>query len=407
MVAGSNPVEPIFKIMKFMHVGDTHVGSVYKSEQRNEDIKDIFKQIIDGAIERKVDFIVHSGDLFNEGTPQLSALLFVTDQLNRLKQSGIKMFIVPGSHDVGIGEEDSILELFDRNGLLVNLNSRRYIKDGEGGFILNGETYRNAFVCGVKGKRSKVEDEIFKRLKVNVDEGAWVKIFVFHHTISYLGEKFKDLDTESLPKGFDYYAAGHWHGNMDSIHYDGGIIQYPGSSEYCDEKEIVDNPNRGCYVVSYDKEGINSVDRVILKTRDKEIFEVSADGKSAAEIEKEVMSKLSKNEGKLLVIRIAGRMDGRKGNLGVAGMKNGAGELGYSYVSINTSKLVDDREKEVVIESKELDEIENEFLEKKEYAPWQIKMARYLIDAVGAGAETAKMRNELEEMFNEHDNKRD
>ncbi len=89
MVAGSNPVEPIFIIMRFIHVGDTHIGAVYKNEQRNEDIKEVFRQIIDGAIANNVDFIVHSGDLFNEGTPSLSALLFVTDQLNRLKQNGI------------------------------------------------------------------------------------------------------------------------------------------------------------------------------------------------------------------------------------------------------------------------------------------------------------------------------
>ena len=407
MVAGSNPVEPIFIIMRFIHVGDTHIGAVYKNEQRNEDIKEVFRQIIDGAIANNVDFIVHSGDLFNEGTPSLSALLFVTDQLNRLKQNGIRMFIVPGSHDVGMGEEHSILELFDRNGLLTNLNSKRYTKDGEEGFQLKGETYKNAFICGIKGKRSKVEDEIFKRLKIDIDESAWVKIFIFHHTISYLGEKFKDLDTESLPRGFDYYAAGHWHGNMDNIPYDKGIVQYPGSSEYCDEKEIVDNPNRGYYIITYERDGIAGVERVILKTRQKEIVEISADGKTPLELEKSIMSRLNPNDGKILVIKIHGKLIGKKGELGLVDIKNKAGAIGYSYISINTSKLADNEQKEIEIESKDLNDIENEFLTRKGYGQEQIKIARYIISSVESKEDTEIMRTEIERMFDEYDNKRD
>lgn len=391
--------------MKFIHIGDTHIGNVYKSDQRNEDIKNVFKQVIDAAIENSVDFIVHAGDLFNEGDPSLEALLFVTDQLNRLKQASIRMFIVPGSHDVGIGEEASIVELFDRNGLLTNLNSKRYVLNNEIAFALAGETYRNAFICGVQGKRSNVENEIFKRLTISINKNAWIKIFIFHHTISALGEQFKDLDTESLPKGFDYYAAGHWHGHKDNIKYDGGIVQYPGSTEYCDEKEIVDNKNRGYYIIDYDENGIKSVSYTILKTREKELIEVFADKKDAKEISEVILSKIKHNNGNLLVIKIHGKMLGKRGELNLAEIKTAALDKGYSYVSINTGKLADREDENIEITETDISKIELEFLTKKGYDEAGLNLAKLLLQETENNTATEYIVKKAEETFEKYDNK--
>lgn len=393
--------------MKFIHVGDTHIGAVYKNDARNADIQDSFRQVIDFAINDKVDFIVHAGDMFNEGNPSLDALLFVTDQLNRLKEADIKIFIVPGSHDVGIGERDSILELFDRNGLLVNLNSKRYVKNEEDKFILKGETYRNAFICGVQGKRSRVENYIFKRLHIEADPDTWIKIFIFHHTISTLGERFKDLDTESLPKGFDYYAAGHWHGHKDGIKYDKGVIQYPGSTEYCDEKEIIDNPNRGFYVVEYSDRGISSIEYKILNTRDKDILVFSADGKDALTLKTDILSKLTKNNGKILVIKISGKLLGKRSEFNIIDIKKAADDAGYSYTSINTSKLMDSDDVTVDVSEGDMHRIETDFLKQRGYDDEQIALAKLLIESTDSGANAEEMKKKSLEWFDKYDNKRD
>jgi DNA repair exonuclease SbcCD nuclease subunit len=392
--------------MKFMHVGDTHIGQVYKNDTRNNDIKYAFTQMINYAISEKVDFIVHSGDLFDSGNPPLESLLFVTDELNQLKVAGIPLFVIPGSHDVGIGEEESIIELFHRNNLLINLNSKKYLELGEI-VKLRGETYKNAFICGIKGKRSKVEDEIFKKLKIEIDNSAFIKIFAFHHTISDLGEKFKDLETGSLPKGFDYYAAGHWHGHKENIKYDKGIIQYPGSLEYCDEKEIVDNPNRGFFIVSYDQTGINSIEYKIIKTRDKQIFIINADNKKPSDLENEMVNKLSKNTGDMLVLKLDGKLNGKASEINLVKIKKVGYELGYSYISINKSKLSDrDTDiKEDEIKTKELSTIEYEFLKKKGYNEKEIKIARYLIDSLGEKPDDIKKG--VENIFYSHDNLKD
>jgi DNA repair exonuclease SbcCD nuclease subunit len=392
--------------MRFMHVGDTHIGKVYKSDERNNDLKDVFKQVVDSAINSRIDFIVHSGDLFNEGNPSLDSLLFVTDQLNKLREAKIKVFIVPGSHDVGMGEEESIIELFHRNGLLVNLASKNYVKKTDDSFTLKGENYQGAFVCGVQGKRSRVENEVFKKLKIEIDKTAFIKIFIFHHTISALGEQFKDLDMESLPKGFDYYAAGHWHGHRDNIPYDSGVIEYPGSTEYCDEKEIVDNPNRGYYIVEYNEKGIKNITYNLLKTREKEVLNINADGKSAKTLEQEISSKLNVNDGKLLVIRLSGKLSGKVGELNLPDIKKNAFSLGYSYVSINTSKLYDKTEEIVNVEVEDIGKIEFEFLNKKGYNENEINLAKMLIEAVENGENPDTIKTKAEKIFEEYDNKR-
>ncbi|MGC8516820.1 MAG: metallophosphoesterase family protein [Candidatus Acidifodinimicrobium sp.] len=377
---------------KFIHTGDTHIGNAYKDKQRNDDIRRAFSELIDYAIDSKVDFIVHSGDIFDNGSPEINDLLFVTDQLHRLKEKNIKFFAVPGSHDVGIGEELSIIDLFDRNGLLINLNSSKYIrKEGER-VHLSGVTYLNAFIAGVRGKRSRVEDEIFKVLDVDIDKSAWIKIFIFHHTVSALGETFKDLDTESLPKGFDYYAAGHWHGHRDNIPYDGGIIQYPGSTEYLDEKEIVSNPNRGFYVVDYSESGISSIKYQLLKTREKDILYVNADGKDQKQLKAEVLSKFKPNDGKLLVVIIEGKIKGKRSELDIQDIKSSAKALGYSYVSVNTSRLSDSESDTTTIESENIADIENEFLSAKGYSKKEIELAHLIIDSVESGKDLADIK---------------
>lgn len=385
--------------MKFMHVGDTHIGKVFKDEQRNKDVKSAFKQVIDYAIANKLDFIVHAGDLFNEGDPSLNDLLFVTDELSRLKQSSIKLFIVPGSHDVGIGEEDSIIELFDRNGLLVNLNSKRYIKYTKDEVLLKGETYKNATICGVRGKRSRVEDEIFKKLRIEDDKTSWIKIFLFHHTISSLGEQFKDLDIESLPKGFDYYAAGHWHGHKGDIRYGEGVIQYPGSTEYCDEKEMVDNPNRGFYVVEYGEKGIENIEYITLETREREIIRIDAEGKKVSSVESEIYNKLAKNSGKLLIIKLVGKLDGHKGELALTAIKEKAAFLGYSYTSINTSKLSDKDGDHIEFNGKDAESIEKEFLKSRGYDEKTLALADFFIHASEMDVENATMLKKINEVF--------
>ena len=52
--------------MLFSHISDTHLGLVqYGSNEREQDVYDVFNQAIDKSIEDNVDFVIFAGDIFH------------------------------------------------------------------------------------------------------------------------------------------------------------------------------------------------------------------------------------------------------------------------------------------------------------------------------------------------------
>ena len=69
-------------MVKFVHFGDTHLGRRnFKLEEREKDFENAFKQVIDFAIREKVDFVIHSGDVFDTGRPRYKVVNFLVSQL--------------------------------------------------------------------------------------------------------------------------------------------------------------------------------------------------------------------------------------------------------------------------------------------------------------------------------------
>ncbi len=336
--------------MKFIHVADTHLGKTeFKLKEREEDFYRAFKQVIDKAIEEKVDFVIHSGDLFDNARPPIRTIVFAVQQLKRLKEARIPFFVIAGSHDVGVGE--TILSVLDSTGMLKNLSERRYYE----GMEVKGEFVGDVYVCGIYGKRAKIR-EIYKNLKAT-PRGKF-NIFMFHHTISDINPKFADIEKSLLPKGFDYYAGGHWHGFFETK-YDKGIVVYPGSTEYCDVREMQNDKEK--YFVIYDN---GEIRKIRIKTRGIKIIEINAD-----EIEN-----IPKGNGEILIIKIKGEVD--RGEVFKI-----AKEKGYLYPKIY---VIDEEEKTPWIDvSKSIDEMEKEYLEANNYTEEEIQIAKYLLKVLG------------------------
>ena len=60
--------------------------------REEKDFYEVFELIIDKIIEENVDFVIHSGDLFETARPSPNALLTFQKGLLRLKGAGIPMF---------------------------------------------------------------------------------------------------------------------------------------------------------------------------------------------------------------------------------------------------------------------------------------------------------------------------
>ena len=85
--------------MKFSHISDTHLGQYRSKKEREDDTYNAFKQAIEISIKDKVDFVIFSGDIFDNHKPPNDAILLMMEQLNRLKENGIESYFVLGDHD--------------------------------------------------------------------------------------------------------------------------------------------------------------------------------------------------------------------------------------------------------------------------------------------------------------------
>ena len=363
--------------MKFIHVADTHLGRKDgKIDERTKDFYNSFKQVVDYAVKNKIEFIVHAGDFFDKARPPVETLVFAASQLERLKEAKIPIFLIPGSHDIGVGE--TILTLFDEIGLIKNLSSPRYYKIKDGKLFLDGELYKDVFICGVAGKRANIE-EIYRRLVI--PEKGKYRIFMFHHTISDISEKFADIPTSVLPKGFDYYAAGHWH-QFFKEKYGKGMIVYPGSTEANDVSEAEAQKERFFLVVDTET---NEIEKIPLKTRDYVFVKVNCDNLDAREVADKAIGEIKKvKKDAVLVIKLRGKLkSGTKAEIDRRKIIEWGNEKGVLTTKIYLGDLENPNKPSIGSEIKTPSQIEEEYLKQQKYSQDEIKLAKGIISLLG------------------------
>lgn len=104
-----------------LHTADTHIGySQYHRPERADDFIEAFETVIDAAIERSVDAVVHGGDLFQKSRPDVTSLSAVVTQLQRLKDADIPFLMVVGNHDGT--QETQWSEFFETLGIATYLD---------------------------------------------------------------------------------------------------------------------------------------------------------------------------------------------------------------------------------------------------------------------------------------------
>lgn len=85
---------------RLLHVSDTHLGKrQYGSNIRRQDFADAFERAIQIAIDRDVDAVIHTGDLFDDPTPSLETIVDAADVINSLEDNGIPFYGIVGNHE--------------------------------------------------------------------------------------------------------------------------------------------------------------------------------------------------------------------------------------------------------------------------------------------------------------------
>jgi exonuclease SbcD len=218
------------KPFSFVHAADLHLGySQYGLEARRQDFDDSFRELVEKTIELKPDFMIIAGDLFHQPRPSNHTLENTIRSFKRLKDAGIPVLTVDGSHDSAPNTITStILYPLDSAGLITHLPRHQ------------GACWTKQDCCYVYGiptyhNRHKTQEALPKFMAENqpTPKDGVANIFVFHGALdlpSVKGPFEAEISPEELPSGFCYYAAGHVHERFVGKFKD-GILVYSGCIE--------------------------------------------------------------------------------------------------------------------------------------------------------------------------------
>jgi DNA repair exonuclease SbcCD nuclease subunit len=355
---------------RFAHLGDCHIGA-WREEKLKEMNFRSFVKALDICKEQKVDFIIISGDLFDTTLPDLTLVGKAVDKIKELKDEGIEVYLIYGSHDFA-PNSTSMLDILNKAGLLrkvVNAES-----DGQKiKLAFTSDRKTKAKITGISGRALGLDKKYFKMLDtrdLELEEGF--KIFVFHNAVLELRSQYatysEGIPLSSFPKKFDYYAGGHVHESIQYDFKDYGAFRFPGclfGSSFTDLEISAKGEKRGFYIVDFN-EKIEQISFVEVKLTDILLQQVNADKKTAAQIE-ETLTKLASElnvKGKIVLLKITGQLiGGRPSDIGFNQIKQTLVTRGAAVASINHYGLLAEEKAnsgQVIGESRQ--EIENKIL---------------------------------------------
>lgn len=252
------------KAFSFVHAADLHLGySQYGLEARREDFDKAFQELVDKTIELKPDFMIIAGDLFHHARPSNVTLENAIKSFSRLREAGIPVLTVDGSHDSAPNVvTGTILNPLDSAGLIYHLPRHE------------GACWRKpdcCYVYGVPNFRTRRKTEELLPAFMEKDKPApdpdLFNIFVFHMALDIpsLTPPYMEAEAppELLPEGFNYYAAGHVH-VPHKRKFKTGLLVYSGSTETVNYAEAKND--KGFYYVEVDEKGTVSLQFIRLES---------------------------------------------------------------------------------------------------------------------------------------------
>jgi len=230
--------------VKFIHAADIHLDSPLIGLERYEGIpveqfrcatREAFKNLIDLSIQEKVDFILIAGDLYDGDWRDYNTGLFLSSQVSKLRDAGIKVFIVRGNHDAA-SQITRQLRL-PENVKVFSESSPETVCLDDLGIAIHGQGFE---------KQSVTAD-----LSLNYPEpvSGYCNIGLLHTSASgYEGHaNYAPCDIRYLEaKGYAYWALGHIH-KREILKAGDPWIVFPGNTQ---GRHIRETGAKGCTVVT-------------------------------------------------------------------------------------------------------------------------------------------------------------
>ena len=212
-------------MIRILHTADVHLDSPLRSlALRDPELRDrvqtssrtALSRIVDIALTNDVVALLIAGDLFDGAERSARTAAFLTLQLERLRERGIRVFYVKGNHDV---ENPLTGEL--------SLPDNVHVFDGRGGKVQLAE---GVWIHGVSFANRHAPESLLPKFPAPV-EGA-VNIAMLHTSLA--GADGHDPYApctvgELTDAGFDYWALGHVHRRQ--VHSKAPWVVMPGTPQ--------------------------------------------------------------------------------------------------------------------------------------------------------------------------------
>jgi len=156
---------------RLLHISDTHLGKrQYGSDVRRDDFANAFERAIDIAVERDVDAVIHTGDLFDDPVPSLETIVRAADALKPLEENDIPFYGIVGNHERK--NDEQWLDLLRRTSAASRLGKQPTLVG-------------NVALYGIDAVRPSIWDSVDFELEEPPEEAAWT-ILCMHELLSPL-----------------------------------------------------------------------------------------------------------------------------------------------------------------------------------------------------------------------------
>ena len=190
--------------VKIVHTADLHFDTPFNEvddKQRainKEELKEVFKNIINFCKEKQVDILLLAGDIFDNLTLSRETIHFIENVFNDIKET--RVFISPGNHDPYNNKSFYKLIKWPENVYIFKDKLEKvYIKELE------------TNVWGAAFNEKYVRESLIKGFSQNNKE---INIMVIHGEISSSidSNEYNPITLKDIKEsGMDYIALGHRH----------------------------------------------------------------------------------------------------------------------------------------------------------------------------------------------------
>lgn len=268
--------------MRFIHLGDLHIGKNVNDFNMIDDQKYILNQILEIIDKNNVEGALLAGDIYDKPIPSEEAVSLLNHFINELVERNVKTFIISGNHDsderLNFGSS-----LFEKSNVFIFSKYegelfKQTLKDEFG----NINIYMMPFVKASQVKHYYEDEEILSydsavRVVLNhteIDKNER-NIIIAHQFVAGKSGETKCSGSESIATqsvgaveiigtdcfdDFDYVALGHIHSpqklDRETIRYAGSPLKYS-LSEVGKDKSVP--------VITFGEKGKIDIDLIELK----------------------------------------------------------------------------------------------------------------------------------------------